>query len=407
MKPEADQKAGVTAGAAGGTMGVIDRVFDEARVLVVDDNRVNIHLLSAILERSGIRNIGHALDGFEALEKVERFHPDLVLLDLMMPRMDGYETCQRLRDMPVYKDLPILVQSSLSRPEDRARAFAHGATDYVSKPINAPELVARLRIHLHNRFLVRSLQTYRERFETELAAARRMQERLLPQPAVIADAERTLRLRIAAHFSPSSELGGDVWGLRRDDEHRLVVWLVDFSGHGAASALHTFRLHAILNQMDMGGIDPGRFLSRLNRRVTGLLPFGQFATMLIGVIDLASAEFRYASAAATKPIVWQSPTAPLIEGDNPGLPLGIIASASYETRVLPFELGSKLFLYSDAAVEIPTDDGVLDENRFLKLVASCRGDDGADLSRILDALQNVGPLDDDLTAVLVARGSSS
>src|SRR3954452_19746734 len=90
-----------------------------ARILVVDDNRVNRHLLVAVLQRGGFPNVGTAEDGIDALAKIERGAPDLILLDLMMPRVDGSGVRRQVRVNPAWKDLPILVQSSLSGSEDR------------------------------------------------------------------------------------------------------------------------------------------------------------------------------------------------------------------------------------------------------------------------------------------------
>ena len=128
-----------------------------SRILVVDDNRVNRHLLVAVLQRGGFPNVGTAEDGIDALAKIEEGAPDLILLDLMMPRMDGFEVCRQVRANPAWRDLPILVQSSLSGSEDRKHAFSAGATDFVTKPINATELLSRVRIHLENQALLRDL----------------------------------------------------------------------------------------------------------------------------------------------------------------------------------------------------------------------------------------------------------
>ena len=200
-----------------------DALLAEARVMIVDDNRVNRHLLMALLERGGIRHVEMAEDGNDALARMDSFRPDLILLDLMMPNLDGFEMCARLRADPRWADLPVLVQSSLSRAEDRARAFAAGATDYVTKPINAMELLSRVRIHLHSRALVSDLRMYRQRTETELALARKMQERLMPSAERLAESEALTGVAIDAHFAPSSELGGDFWDFRRDGRGRLVV----------------------------------------------------------------------------------------------------------------------------------------------------------------------------------------
>ena len=377
----------------------------DARVMVVDDNRVNRHLLMALLERGGITRVELAEDGEQALARMASFKPDLILLDLMMPRLDGFQTCSRLRADPAYADLPVLVQSSLNRAEDRARAFAAGATDYVSKPINAVELLSRVRIHLQNRMLLRSLQLYRQRTAAELTLARKMQERLMPQLQQQERIRERLGLSLCAHFAPSSELGGDFWGMRCDDKDRLVLWMVDFSGHGVGAALNTFRLHAILNQFDFTGFDPATFLGIINRRLCPLLPSGQYATMLVGVIDTERDCFFYASAGATRPMAWAAGAATPTLGDNSGLPLGIIASADYENRTLSLAEGSRLFLYSDAAVELPVGTGILDESGLEALVTAhmLQPDGPKFLQALLADLSAKGSYDDDLTTLVVTR----
>ncbi|CAO3372564.1 PP2C family protein-serine/threonine phosphatase [Azospirillum argentinense] len=387
--------------------------LETARVLVVDDNRVNRHLLQALLERGGVTRIAMAEDGNDALARLDDFRPDLILLDLMMPNLDGFEMCRRLRALPAWKDLPVLVQSSLNRAEDRAKAFAAGATDYVTKPINAVELLARVRIHLQNRALLHDLQRFRERTESELSLARKMQERLMPSPERLAEVEAAAGVGIAAHFAPSSELGGDFWDLRHDagepgqgqGQSRTMLYMVDFSGHGVGAALNTFRLHAICQQMDLSGLTPGAFLSTVNRRLCALLPNGQFATMLAGVVEPAENRFVYASAGSTRPMVWAPGDAEPLLGDSAGLPLGLLASAEYEERSLPLPPGGRLFLYSDGAIEIPVGSDVLDEPGLAALVTERLEEaDGARfLDGLLKRLRAIGPIDDDLTALLLTR----
>lgn len=379
--------------------------LENARVMVVDDNRVNRHLLLALLERGGVQHIEMAEDGNDALARMDGFRPDLILLDLMMPNLDGFEMCRRLRANPAWKNLPVLVQSSLNRAEDRAKAFAAGATDYVTKPINAVELLARVRIHLQNRALVHDLQRFRARAETELALARKMQERLMPTPERLAELQAADGMTIHAHFAPSSELGGDFWDLRRDGRGRIVLTMVDFSGHGVGAALNTFRLHAICQQMDFADFSPAAFLATVNKRLCALLPNGQFATMLAGVVDLAENRFVYASAGSTRPMLWGPGDAAPMLAESAGLPLGLLSSAAYDERSAPLPPGGRLFLYSDGAIEIPVGDDVLDEPGLAVMVAERIGEtDGQRfLDGVLDALRATGPIDDDLTALVLTR----
>ncbi|CAO3407552.1 PP2C family protein-serine/threonine phosphatase [Azospirillum largimobile] len=379
-----------------------------ARVLVVDDNRINRHLLLALLERGGITLVEQAEDGQEALARMERFNPDLVLLDLMMPQMDGFEMCRILRADPRWKSLPVLVQSSLNRVEDRTRAFLAGATDYVTKPINAVELLARVRIQLRKRAMLRDLEQYHSRTESELALARAMQGRLLPGPERLAELEAATGIAIDAHFAPSSELGGDFWGIDRLPGGRVAVYMVDFSGHGVGAALNTFRLDAICRQIGSAELTPAEFLAAMNRRLCGLLPSGQFATMLTGLIDPVAGVFHYASAGSTAPMMWLPGDGAPRMGDGSGLPLGLLASADYDSRQLPMPPGARLFFYSDAAIEIPLEGdggGVLDEPGLAALLAGrLHEPDGTRLlDRLLADLHATGPVDDDLTALLLTR----
>jgi len=375
----------------------------KARVLIVDDNRVNLHLLTALLERTGQFSIDTAIDGENALKAMEQTAPDLILLDLMMPKLDGFEFCQIVRANPDFADLPVLVQSSLNRSEDRAKAFAAGATDYITKPINMKEMMARIRIHLENRSLVRDLQGYRARAENELRLARCMQERLLPAPRQDHRLD-AMGIEFDALFVPTSELGGDLWGCRPLKGNRLLLYIVDFSGHGVGAALNTFRLHAIIQGMDTDG-EPGEILAAINKRLSALLPTGQFATMLLAVLDLDSDICRYASAGSTAPVFWQGKDKQGHLEDSAGLPLGILPEVAYSTHIQPLPSGSRLFLYSDGAIEIPVGNGVNGEEAFLVLVDEMlvRDTRPGGLERVAQALTSIGPIEDDLTFVLLHR----
>ncbi|MGE5505968.1 MAG: SpoIIE family protein phosphatase [Actinomycetota bacterium] len=187
----------------------------------------------------------------------------------------------------------------------------------------------------------------------DLQMARAMQNRLLPTPEDIAEASTRYGLSVSALFEPSREVGGDLWGLRPLDDHRLAVWLADFSGHGYAAALNTFRLHTLVRQTGVGRDQPGAYLGQLNRSLSGLLPVGQYATMLYGVLDLTAGEFVYAAAASPSPLAADLLDRTVTVGDGSGLPLGVQENAAYPERSLPLPAGSALLLHSDAVCECP------------------------------------------------------
>src|SRR5271166_3887256 len=112
-----------------------------ARVLVVDDSPVNVEVLTAMLKYQDYV-VSTAADGFEALERIEAEKPDIVLLNVMMPRLDGFETCRRIKADPVTAHIPVVMITGLSDVADRVRGFEAGADDYFTEPVDGPALMA-------------------------------------------------------------------------------------------------------------------------------------------------------------------------------------------------------------------------------------------------------------------------
>ncbi len=322
-----------------------------ACVLVIDDSRFSRDVVTHMLQDHGIDNVLHAENGEEGMEMSLRYQPDLIISDLMMPVMDGYEFCKHLRNNKEFASTPVIIQTGIDDPARRAHAFAVGATDVVHKPINAAELIARTLIHLQNKSLLSNLRAHNERMELELATAQSMQYGLLPSESDLTDIRKHLPFHIAAHFEGSSELSGDFWSCAALNEHQLAVYLVDFTGHGIKAALNTFRLHAMLNTEFFPEANPGAYLTKLNQRLHSLLQSGNFATMFYAVIDSDTEEIHYATAASTSPVRMPASGEPVHMIDGSGLPLGVFPDVIYETKTMPFMKGDALILYSDALIE--------------------------------------------------------
>ena len=127
-----------------------------SRILVVEDTPANIQVLSSTLKEKGYQ-ISVATNGRQALEVVARLRPDLILLDVMMPEMDGFETCRRLKESAATKDIPVIFLTARTETADIVQGFEVGAVDYVAKPFNSHELLARVNTHLTMDQLRRSL----------------------------------------------------------------------------------------------------------------------------------------------------------------------------------------------------------------------------------------------------------
>src|SRR5499425_106444 len=151
-----------------------------ATVLVVDDSPVNIQVVVRTLDGTGHR-ILVATNGKSAVEIANRIHPDLILLDVMMPEMDGFEVCRTLKTNPATRDIVIIFLSALGEVADKVAGLELGAVDYITKPIQAEEVLARCSNHLTLQRLQRQLRQSRDELDQELASAAELQRLLLPQ----------------------------------------------------------------------------------------------------------------------------------------------------------------------------------------------------------------------------------
>ena len=256
--------------------------------------------------------------------------------------------------------------------------------------------------------LTNDLEAYSRRIANELSIARETQTVLLPDTSTLRAVSDLHGLHVDSRFKPSSELGGDFWGLKSIDENRVAIMMVDFSGHGINAALNTFRLHALLEGERFQEHNPAAYLQNINARLSPLLPTGQFATMFYGVIDLAGELLSYAGAATPSPLVFPPGHDKPLIGSGEGFPLGMFDDSAYENRELPFPLGASLLLYSDAITEGKTRNGErLGEDGLIDLAVKClrtyqRETLVVALAEKLDELLSL-PLADDLTIVCATR----
>jgi len=386
--------------------GEFEDVIRQSRVLVVDDTAANRELIRGYLELSGFTNIDSAVDGVDALERIARQEPDIVILDLAMPRLNGFDVCKQLIQTD-RRNLPILVQTAFGGATERSRAFEAGATDFITKPIHRIELLARVRLHLENRALISRLRIYNDRVKSELSVARSMQENLLPTAETLAALRDRMGLDVAAVFETSSELGGDLWGVRALDATRIAIYAFDVCGHGVTAALTAFRLHALINSITAADDEPAAVLEKLSERLRRLLARGEYATMVFAVIDLAANQLRYASAAAPG-IFLHTPDQGVALLDTKGLPLGVADGQTYRQQSVDFPPGAALYLFSDALTETQDASGALWDVEDLRGILGGRRDD-ADAQVVLTLLlekfraERQAFLADDLTAICVRR----
>lgn len=382
------------------------------RILVCHPRRSAGRILSAALEPLGIAAVGGVVTAEDLEEAVSDGRTDLLVLDAGVLAADP-ELVARVRRIAGNPELPVVAVGRFTGAGQRRLVLAAGATDLLAQPVTRAELAARVRVLLENRSLhrslqevIRSLQTYHTGATQRMQLAREMQLALLPPGELRGELERRYDVRLDCHFESSSELGGDIWGARPLDDGRFAVFLCDFTGHGFAAALNTFRLHALLAKIDLPGDDPAETLGAINRLLVGLLPESQFATMIYAVVDTGANQVVYATAGAPKPLIGY-PDRSIAVGSSVGLPLGVSPGAAYRNRTMDLPPGAFLFLFSDALHEGCDWEGRrVGYDGVLNLVRQSEPDgEGSRLDGLLERYFETvpRPLADDLTAVWISR----
>jgi serine phosphatase RsbU (regulator of sigma subunit) len=314
-------------------------------VLLVDDAPTNIRMVNAIL-RERYRVIV-ATNGPKALEMAaDSPGPDLILLDVVMPEMDGYAVCKHLKSDASTRDIPVIFLTGQTEYADEARGFAAGAVDYIHKPFSAPLVAARVETHLTLRETRERLEQQLRAIRDELETARAIQQTILPR-----EAPQIAGLDIAARYIPMSSVAGDFYDFIPIDQHRLGVLVADVSGHGMPAALVASMLKvAFAAQVDRAG-DPAGLLLGLNRALFGKFK-GHYVTAAYAVIDLERKLIHYAGAGHPPLVLWDRQSARARALLQNGLFLGYFPEAEFSAAEAPFREGDWLVLYTDGISEM-------------------------------------------------------
>jgi sigma-B regulation protein RsbU (phosphoserine phosphatase) len=334
-----------------------------AAVLVVDDVADNRDLLARRLKRMGIGRIAEANDGAQALAALGSEAFDLVLLDLMMPVMNGYEVLEALKAQGRSHDLAIVVLSALNEIDSVVRCVELGAEDFLFKPFNPTLLKARVTSSLEKKFLRDTTRRELERRKAELADARALQLALAPPP--LAESVAGRRLSIDLVLEPAKEIGGDLVDHFAIDGPRHVLVLGDVSEKGAGAALVMARTHALFRGLvtrpDAALLfaRPGDALALVNRALVRNNECCMFVTLLIAVLDPLPGRLDYASAGHIPPFVARAGGAVERLDAVGGLPLGLAEDAVWENGSVELGAGDRVLVVTDGVTEAMAPGGAL------------------------------------------------
>ncbi len=337
---------------------------DKQVILLVDDTPANIHIAQAIL-RDEFR-IRVATSGVKALDLVKTEPmPALVLLDIEMPGMDGYEVCNRLKADPQTRDIPVIFLTAKTESEDETRGFEVGAVDYVHKPFSPTVVKARVRTHLTLRATSQQLSRQLLAINNELEMAREIQLAILPR-----ETPKIRGLEIAARYLPMSSVAGDFYDFIIVDEQHVGILIADVSGHGLPAALIASMLQVALTAQLCHASEPGCVLAGLNRALCGKFR-NHFVTAAYVFVDMEKNSISYAGAGHPPLLLWRASTRGTSEVMQNGLFLGHFPEETYSVLQLPVGAGDKAVLYTDGILEArnPSDE-MFGADRFKQFLGS-------------------------------------
>jgi serine phosphatase RsbU (regulator of sigma subunit) len=313
-------------------------------VLLVDDTPANIQVVNSILRDT--YKIRIATNGAKALQLAnERPGPDLILLDVIMPEMDGYEVCTRLKSAPETREIPVIFLTGQTEIDDETRGFDVGAVDYIHKPFSPAVVKARVHTHLVLRGISEQLTRQLSDIRSELETARQIQLSILPGEMPAREG-----LDIAARYVPMNSVAGDFYDFIIVDENRLGILVADVSGHGMPAALISSMLKIALAAQSPHGDDPVLVLSGLNKVLCGKFQ-GHYVTAAYVLIDTHKRSICYAGA-GHPPLVLRHGLSGNTQGiEENGFFLGYFPQATYSSVEIPFEEGDWALLYTDGILE--------------------------------------------------------
>lgn len=320
-------------------------------ILIVDDSPNNLEVAGNILQLAGY-DVVLASSGYEGLNILEHITPTLILLDIMMPDLDGIEVCKKIKQLENAKEIPIIFLTALSETNNITSAFKVGGVDYITKPFFKEEFLARIKNHIELYQSKRKISEYMKMMNLELQRASEYISSLLPEPLRYDD------IVIDYHFKPSIALGGDVLGYHFIDKENLAIYLIDVSGHGVGAALQSVSIINSIRFENLSGTDfkkPIEVLTALNKIYQMNQHHNHYFTLWYACLDLKTKELRYASAGHPPAIIIDKENVSrLISVDN--FIIGGALNYEYKDEKISLKAGDSVYIFSDGVYELKNEE---------------------------------------------------
>lgn len=370
-------------------------VLDNTRILIVDDSPGVCDLLCEFLENT--YQVQTAEDGNQALKMYASYQPDIILLDMHMPKMGGLDVISHLRNQRQDQEVYILVITGETSFQLKKESLEQGANDYLIRPYHSEELLARVRVAERQIRLRKQLKTAYQNIEREIEMLGDIQSRLLP-----ASHPPFPNILIDTLFKPSGRASGDFFDYFPINENTIRLAVCDVSGHGARAAFLMGVVRTLIRLSEKTTLDLAEVVSLLNSSLIDIIgEESDFISLFLTDVDTKSLTLSYINAGHCPGLMSNGDgDVDILEANIPILGITPI-TPEIQTRSLPAH--SSLFLYTDGIYEWRTPNGTFfDQEHFLKLAQNLLPEDGPFLTKLMQTMQTVIspiPFRDDVTAL--------
>ncbi len=370
---------------------------DLPAILVVDDNPDMRDFLSTLMK--GQYAVITATNGSEGLRMMEKHAPDLVIADVMMPVMDGYEMTRRAKKDASLRHTPVIMLTAKAELSQKIEGLEYGADDYLTKPFNSKELLARVKTLLKTREYEKIIIRRNTEIEQEIEVARMLQQRLLPGKTADMAGYTT-----HAVYIPMDRVGGDFYDCAQRGK-TIDLFIADVSGHGLPGAFLAMMTKVALESVS-DRRSTRRTLAILNDVIHRSTVNCNFVTAFCCTMDTRLKTLKYCNAGHCAPLVFRRPTGEFHELTTKGMLLGWLDHVQLEEKKFKLESGDRLVLFTDGIVECMNPSRELfGYDRFREFIRSRADLSPAEFSSsLIDELRRFsvsGRFEDDLTMLVL------
>ncbi len=373
----------------------------ESKILLAEDHPTSRKLLAAMLKRNYA--VVAAASGTEALELAAEHKPDLVLLDIMMPGMDGFQALEKLRADIIGPTVPVIFLTAREDTESREKGLEAGAVDYITKPYDRQELAIKVKNHLALYEAQKKIEENNRIMAQEMEMASQLQRSLLPQEFPHSD-----RLNFSVVYKPSSRASGDFYDVVEVVPGRIGFVQVDVSGHGVRSAIIGAMFKMAFQSFAKEQISPAGVLAKINEEMVDLIPDMDFLTVFYGIVDAETLELTFCNAAHPRPFLQRNGDGQIVELAAGGTLIGAFPGVPFDEETVSLQPGDRILLYTDGVTESGKRNDkstMYGEERLKRLFRERRGTEpGAVVETILRDLESFSgkdTFDDDVSLMLV------